>query len=46
MEYVKQAAPDAVARWQLDGENRDLAEARAQAVIERVARERAQPEQR
>ncbi|WP_424931877.1 hypothetical protein [Amaricoccus macauensis] len=36
MEYVKQAAPDAVARWQLDGMNRELAEARAQAVIERA----------
>jgi hypothetical protein len=38
MEYVKRAAPEAVARWQLDGENRELAEARAQTVIERAVR--------
>jgi hypothetical protein len=36
MEYVRRAAPDAVARWQLDGVNRELAEARAQAMIERT----------
>jgi hypothetical protein len=36
MEYVKRAAPDAVARWQLDNANRELAEARAQAVIARA----------
>ena len=35
LEYVQRAAPDAVARWELDRANRDL-EARAQAVIERA----------
>lgn len=39
MEYAKRAAPDAVAQWQLDGRNRELAEARAQAVIEKALRE-------
>jgi hypothetical protein len=38
MDYVRRAAPDAVARWQLDEVNRELAVARAQAVIERAAR--------
>jgi hypothetical protein len=36
LDYVYRAAPDAVARWELDRANRDLAEARAQAVIERA----------
>ena len=36
LEYVHRAAPDAVARWELDRANRDLAEARAQAAIERA----------
>jgi hypothetical protein len=39
LEYVQRAAPDAVTRWQQDGVNRELAVARAQAVIERVVRE-------
>lgn len=38
MGYVRRAAPDAVARWQLDGANRDLAEHRAQAAIARAVR--------
>ena len=38
LEYVNRAAPDAVARWELDRANRDIAEARAQAVIERAMR--------
>jgi hypothetical protein len=36
LEYVQRAAPDAVARWELGRANRDIAEARAQAVIERA----------
>ncbi len=36
LRYVHRAAPDAVARWELDGINQDIAEARAQAVIERA----------
>ena len=36
LEYVHRAAPDAVARWELDRANRDIAEARSQAVIERA----------
>ena len=36
LEYVHRAAPDAVARRVLDRANRDIAEARAQAVIERA----------
>jgi hypothetical protein len=36
LEYVQRAAPDAVARWELDRANRDLAESRAQAAIERA----------
>ena len=36
LEYVHRAAPDALARWELDRANRDIAEARAQAVILRA----------
>jgi hypothetical protein len=39
MEYVRRAAPDAVARWKLAGANRELTEAGALAVIARAARE-------
>jgi hypothetical protein len=39
MAYMRRAAPDAVARWELDGANQELAEARAQAVIETARRE-------
>lgn len=40
MDYVNQAAPEAVPRWHLDGKNRELAEMRTQAVIERSKRRR------
>jgi hypothetical protein len=45
MAYVRRAAPDAVARWQLDGVNRELAEARAQAAIKRALQAASSPKE-
>lgn len=36
LEHAHRAAANAVTRWQLDRANRDIAEARAQAVIARA----------